>query len=470
MLANFDKEGNVPAEFDEEALVEGHDASVVSDKSTTLEMERVKLECSFDAKNELSSLASILSTSSSEPPFVGTVDEEDTNYDKGSIKKKTGADPRSISTNYRNKTGLFETQREDRQFYDYDSYSDLESRGSAHDAFLSPNEDVIASSSTGLMTNKGKRLSAIDENYDHDTRGELGEESGTLRRIMFNSDVLRPFPNKEISRSSREEVFFDAKKEILERDRTIMHGNKAEPNNRVKFVRFVDEEENHLLEWHDPANHHCNNVLRVLPQDPSGVLDIYHEAQDNPFYDFHEGSHKYYSREVFKSIMYDDEDSSCGYDSEEDILKYDERTVWGFLFSLGSMAIHTLVSTVRKSKNDAPANEEMVMGREIIEDTTNVVELAADSAFNTGSGATSALNSLNSAGLSSTSATTTATSSTVTSSTGAATTAVMTTASSTGVTSATASSAGATTTIASTAGAAAAMASSAGAATTVATK
>ena len=89
-------------------------------------MERVKLECSFDAKNELSSLASILSTSSSEPPFVGTVDKEDTNNDKGSIKKKTRADPKPISTNYRNKTGLFETQREDRQYYDYDSYSELD--------------------------------------------------------------------------------------------------------------------------------------------------------------------------------------------------------------------------------------------------------------------------------------------------------------------------------------------------------
>jgi len=288
-------------------------------------------------------------------------------------------------------------------------------------------------SSTGAMTNKGKRLLAIDENCNHDVGGELGGESDlktkseipTLRGIMFNSDVLRPLPKKEIA-SSEEECFFDAKNELLESNRTIMHGHIAEAindkqDNRIKIVRFVDEEENHLLEWHDPANHHCNNVLRVMPQDPSGVLDIYHEARDNPFYDSHGGSHKCHSREEFKKQMYDDENSSCGYVSEEDIPKYDERTVWGFLFSLGSMAIHKLVSTVRKSNNDA-LDEEMVMGREIIEDTANVAELAADSAFNTGSAATTA-------------ATTTAS------------------------TSATASSAGATTTAASTVGAAAAVAS-----------
>jgi len=422
----------------------------------------------------------------------------------------------------------------------YDSDSDLESGGSDakfwkgnHDTFLSPTEDMTESSfsyrmisplqsSTGPMTNKGKRLSSIDENCNHDARGELGKKSDlkkrreipTLRGIMFNSDVLRPFPNKEIA-SNGEEGFFDAKNELSESDRTITYGHIPEPNhdkkdNRVKIVRFAGDEENHLLEWRDPANHHYNNVLRVLPQDPSGVLDIYHEAQDNPFYDSHEGSHKIYSREEFETRMYDDENSSCGYTSEDDILKYDERTVWAFLLSLGSMAIHAVVSTVRKSNNDVPANEEIVMGREIIEDTTHIAELATESAFSTSGGATgvsstsvtttstsaaatassksvasasaasasaakettsvllsSTTSASASASTSSTVVSSTVASSTATSSTGAATTAVTTTASSAGATSAVAS-AGATSAVASTAGATTAAASSAGAATAAA--
>jgi len=241
------------------------------------------------------------------------------------------------------------------------------------------------------MTNKGKRLLAIDENSNHGAGRVLGKESDlksrreipSLRDIMFNSDVLRPLPNKEIA-SSREEGFFDARNEMVESDRTITHGYISEPNyakqdKRVKVVRFADDEENHLLEWQDPANHHSNNVLRVLPQDPSGVLDIYHEAQDNPLHDSHEGSHNSYSREEFETWMYDDENSSCGYNSEEGILKYG---VWGFLLGLGSIGIHKLVSAFRKSNDDVPANEGMATGREIIEDTTHIAELAADSAFN----------------------------------------------------------------------------------------
>ena len=326
-------------------------------------------------------------------------DDYDGYYDWSGIHASQSGDERKKSEN--DSTSSFSSSY---NYYDWGVVASYRGSDSDSHSFRNDDDESIPTSVDNDNLQNSIHICSLlpDDSTTHLHSSGILEQSRSLRDIMFNSDMLGPLPgcnNNEI-----EEYYFDAEEgEPLDADHCSSRmtrsrvfdepkgysGVAKEDNTRTrKVVRFLEDQDNHLFDWHQPENHHRINNTNIISRQTSDVLDIYNESMENPFNETGGPVNTGYSKEDFYKTMYTDELSSSEYDSEEDD-SFDKKTGKGILgiVALNGIAagILKLVSNFRnKSDGEGPINENFFMGTEIAEDAAHAAELAADSssAFN----------------------------------------------------------------------------------------